>query len=141
MNEYRYSDLKIGQTESFEVCVTRKMENAFREITGDTNPLHQDDDFASEIGAGKFEKHVSFGMLTASFYSTLAGVYLPGKFSLIHSLKIKFEKPVYVGNKLTISGEITNKQDALKLIQVKAVIRNEQQQSVSKADMQILVMK
>lgn len=141
MNEYRFCDLKIGQTECFEVTVTKEMEDAFRKITGDTNPLHQSDDFAMEIGQGKFNGHVAFGMLTASFYSTLAGVYLPGKNSLIHSLDIKFQKPVYAGDKLTVSGEIVNKQDELKLIQIKAVIKNERQQNVSKADMKVLVMR
>lgn len=141
MNEYRYEDLKIGQTESFEIQVTEDMEERFRELTGDINPLHRDDSFARDIGEGKFKGHVTFGMLTASFYSTLAGVYLPGKNSLIHSLDIKFQKPVYAGDKLVVSGEVVDKQDGLKLIQVKAVIRNERNESVSRAAIKILVLK
>lgn len=141
MNEYRYEDLKIGQTESFEIQVTEDMEERFRELTGDINPLHRDDSFARDIGEGKFKSHVTFGMLTASFYSTLAGVYLPGKNSLIHSLDIKFQKPVYAGDKLVVSGEVVDKQDGLKLIQVKAVIRNERNESVSRAAIKILVLK
>ena len=141
MNEYRYEDLKIGQAESFEIQVTEEMEERFRELTGDINPLHRDDSFAKDIGEGKFKGHVVFGMLTASFYSTLAGVYLPGKNSLIHSLDIKFQKPVYAGDKLTGCGEVVDKQDGLKLIQVKAVIKNERNESVSKASIKILVLK
>ncbi len=140
MNEYRFSDLKIGQVESFEVQVTEDMENHFRELTGDIHPLHRDDAFARDVGGGKFKGHVVFGMLTASFYSTLAGVYLPGKNSLIHSLDIKFQKPVYAGDKLTVRGEVVDKQDELKLIQVKAVIKNQDNESVSKAAIKILVM-
>lgn len=141
MNEYRYEDLKIGQTESFEIQVTEDMEERFRELTGDINPLHRDDSFARDIGEGKFKGHVTFGMLTASFYSTLAGVYLPGKNSLIHSLDIKFQKPVYAGDKLVVCGEVVDKQDGLKLIQVKAVIKNERNESVSRAAIKILVLK
>ena len=141
MNEYQYEDLKIGQAESFEIQVTEEMEERFRELTGDINPLHRDDSFAKDIGEGKFKGHVVFGMLTASFYSTLAGVYLPGKNSLIHSLDIKFQKPVYAGDKLTVCGEVADKQDGLKLIQVKAVIKNERNESVSKASIKILVLK
>ncbi len=117
------------------------MEDAFRTITGDTNPLHSDDAFAQEIGEGKFSSHVSFGMLTASFYSTLAGVYLPGRYSLIHSLEIKFQKPVYAKDQLTVTGEILDKQDGLGLIIVKAEIRNQNKKIVSKADMKILCLK
>ena len=73
MNEYCFEDIQIGQTESFQKEITVEMEDSFRKITGDTNPLHWDDVFAIEVGNGKFKSHVSFGMLTASFYSTLAG--------------------------------------------------------------------
>lgn len=141
MNEYLYSELYIGKKEDFTVQVTKDLEDSFRVMTGDLNPLHQDDVFAEEIGNGRFRSHVTFGMLTASFYSTLAGVYIPGKYSLIHSLEIKFQKPVYMGDKLTVSGEIVNKQDELKLIQIKATIKNQNSQNVSKADMKVLVMK
>lgn len=141
MNEYIFQDLYLGQSESFQVVMTRELEECFRKITGDVNPLHADDQFAQEIGNGRFKSHVTFGMLTASFYSTLAGVYLPGKYSLIHSLDIKFQKPVYMGDQLTIAGEIMGKQDELKLIQIKATIKNQKAQKVSQADMKVLVMK
>lgn len=141
MKEYNFSELMIGHKESFEVIITKEMEDSFRAITGDVNPLHQNDEFAKQLGAGKFESHVCFGMLTASFYSTLAGVYLPGKYSLIHSLDIKFQKPVYLGDKLVITGEVVDKQDGLNLIQVKAVIKNHNVQTVSKANMKILCLK
>ena len=42
---------------------------------------------------------------------------------------------------MTISGEITDKQEELKLIQVKGTIRNQSGQNVSKADMKVLVLK
>lgn len=138
MNKYVFSELTVGHTESFEVVVTKEMEDAFRSITGDLNPLHQDDVFARQAGNGKFKGHVCFGMLTASFYSTLAGVYLPGEHSLIHSLDIKFQKPVYAGDKLVVTGEIADKEDGLKLILVKAQIKNQRAQSVSKAAIKIL---
>lgn len=141
MNEYLFSELSIGHTESFHITVTEEMENSFRNITGDINPLHQDDAFACQIGDGKFERHVCFGMLTASFYSTLAGVYLPGKYSLIHSLDIKFQKPVYAGDTLTVTGKLVDRQEELKLILVRAEIRNQKSQSVSKATIKILCLK
>ena len=50
MNEYVFSELTVGHKESFEVIVTKEMEDSFRDITGDTNPLHQDDTFACQAG-------------------------------------------------------------------------------------------
>lgn len=142
MNEYCFEDIRIEQTESFQKEITVGMEDAFREITGDTNPLHRDDVFAVEVGNGKFKSHVSFGMLTAAFCSTLAGVYLPGKYSLIHSIdNLSFKKPVFAGDVLTVTGTVKKKYDDLKLICVSVKITNQDRKVVSKADMKILVQK
>lgn len=142
MNDYSFHNIQIGQTESFEKEMTLEMENSFRKITGDINPLHQDDNFAIETGNSKFKSHISFGMLTASLYSTLAGVYLPGKYSLIHSFDhLNFQNPVFVGDLLTVTGIVKEKQEELKLLVVKAKIKNQNHKIVSTASMKILVQK
>ena len=141
MNTYQFSDLQIGMTESFFRHITVEQEDSFRKITGDENPLHKDDMFAAENSQGKFKGHVAFGMLTASFYSTLAGMYLPGKYSLIHSMEIKFIKPVYVGDELKITGTIARMEETLKLLDIKAKIENQKGQCVSKARIKVLVLK
>lgn len=134
MNQYHYEDIAVSQKESFQVTITEEMQMQFRQITGDENPLHKSDDFAKKRG---YDRHVVFGMMTASFYSTLAGVYLPGEQSLIHSVETKFLKPVYVGDTLTISGKVTEKNDTYRLIIIKAEIQNQNGEKVSKANMQI----
>lgn len=77
MNEYRFEDLEIGQTESFQSTITEEMMRMFCTITGDQNPLHMQELFAREKG---YENRVVYGMLSASFISTLGGMYLPGKY-------------------------------------------------------------
>ena len=141
MNEYQFDDLQPGMTESFSHVVTTAQEESFREMTGDLNPLHQDDAFAVEVGDGKFKRHVTFGMLTAALYSTLAGMYLPGKYSLIHSLEIKFTKPVYAGDTLVVTGTVSGMQRELKLLEIRAKIDNQEGQCVSKARIKVLVLK
>ena len=142
MNEYKLLDLSVGMTASFQKTITLEDEEEFRKISGDNNPLHRDDDFANEISGGKYKNHVSFGMLTASLYSTIAGMYLPGKYSLIHSFdEISFMKPVFVGDCLTVTGEITDKDDYLKMIKLKVVITNQDGKKVSRAQMKVMVMK
>lgn len=142
MNEYTLSQIEVGMECSFTKCITLEMEDAFRSISGDDNPLHKDDEFAEKISEGRFKSHVSFGMLTASLYSTMAGMYLPGKYSLIHSMEdLSFMNPVYSGDELTVTGTVVDKNDALKLIVLKVVIKNQFGKSVSKARMKVLVMK
>ena len=95
-----------------------------------------------EISGGNFKGHAAFGMLTASFYSTVAGMYLPGKYSLIHSFdEISFMKPVFVGDELTVTAEVIDKDEALKMIRLKIIIKNQDNKKVSRAKMKVLVMK
>ena len=142
MREYTFDEIGVGLTESFTTKITTEMEDMFRSITGDENPLHKDDDYAKEVSGGKYESHVAFGMLTASLYSTIAGMYLPGKYSLIHSLeRVDFKKPVFVGDELTVTGTVKEKQDDLHLIILDVVTRNQNNKVVSKAGMKVLVQK
>ena len=142
MNEFIFSDIEVGMSASFKKKVTPEMENVFREISGDQNPLHQDDEFAKEVSNGKYSSHVCFGMLTASLYSTLAGVYIPGKYSLIHSFdELSFIKPVFIGDDLCVGGVVSDMDAGLHLIKVKAQIRNQNKELVSRAKMKILVLK
>lgn len=142
MNEYMLSEIDIGMEASFTKTVTVEMENSFREISGDDNPLHKDDEFARGISNGKFKSHAAFGMLTASLYSTMAGMYLPGKYSLIHSFdELSFVNPVFVGDELEINGKVIDKNEDLRLIFLKVVIKNQDKKVVSRAKMKVLVMK
>ncbi len=134
MNRYTYQELEVGQKEHFTVTVTEEDQAAFCRITGDINPLHQDPAYAQKKG---HKSCVVYGMLTASYYSTLAGVYLPGERSLVHSVKSKFLKPVYIGDTLFIEGTVTDKNDTFQMITVKAVIQNQDGVKVSKAELQI----
>ena len=142
MNEYTIEEIQVGMSASFKKLITKEMEDSFRVITGDENPLHKEDDFALEISGGNFKGHAAFGMLAASFYSTVAGMYLPGKYSLIHSFdEISFMKPVFVGDELTVTAEVIDKDEALKMIRLKIIIKNQDNKKVSRAKMKVLVLK
>lgn len=142
MHEYKLDEISVGQREYFSKEITLEMEDMFRKITGDDNPLHYDDKFAIEIGKGKFKEHAVFGMLTASLYSTFAGMYLPGKYSLIHSFEeLSFLTPVFAGDILTVEGVVIDKNVALRMIRVKLLIKNQDGKAVSRAKMKILVLK
>ena len=129
MNEYTYEQIILGQKEQFEVTVTNSMMEQFLTLSGDTNPLHVDRGYAIAHG---FPDRVVYGLLTSSFYSTLAGVYLPGKQCLLCGLNVDFRKPVFVGDRLTVCGEVTEKNDTFRMITLKAHIMNQMGVKISK---------
>lgn len=137
MNEYRYSDIEVGEKETFSAIITEKMMQQFLEITGDVNPLHNDREFAK---SHNYPDKVAYGMLTASFLSTMAGVYLPGKNSLIMETQTKFVKPVFCGDTLTIEGKVAEKDDRFQIIILKVTIQNQNHEKVCKAEMKVRVL-
>ncbi len=134
MNRYGLSDLSVGMKESFSVTLTEEMMEHFYGITGDENPLHKDLSYAKEQG---FSGKVAYGMLTASFLSTLAGVYLPGERSLIQSVEMKFLKPVFIGDELTVEGTVSEIHESVRQIVLKTVIVNQDGVKVLKGIMKI----
>lgn len=134
MRNYEYSQLKVGMSETFKVEITSDMMQMFNKITRDDNPLHNDEAYAKEKG---FSGNVVYGMLTASFLSTLAGCYIPGERSLIQSVEVKFARPVYVGDILEISGKISELYDSVQTIILKVEIINQDGVKVLKGKMNI----
>ncbi len=46
MNCYTYDECSLNKTESFTVTVTENMLENFRNLSGDYNPLHNDEEYA-----------------------------------------------------------------------------------------------
>ena len=106
----------------------------FLEISGDSNPLHTDSPYSKSKG---FLNKVVYGMLTSSFYSTLVGVYLPGKYCFLQGIDIQFSKPVYIGDILKISGKVSYINQAYKQVEIKAFMMNQDNIKISKATIKV----
>ncbi len=70
-----FDDLKVGQKAFLRKTITEADLSHFIAITGDQNPLHVDECFAEQTFFGQKIVH---GMLSASLFSTLVGMHLPG---------------------------------------------------------------
>ena len=120
-NEHTFAQIKLGDTVSFTEKITKSHLDNFANLSGDYNPLHMDENYAKNT---KFKKQVCHGMLLASFFSKLIGMYLPGKNSLYFSQTLNFQAPCYVDEQLTIQGEVIDKSDATRMITLKTTIHN-----------------
>jgi 3-hydroxybutyryl-CoA dehydratase len=120
--EYNFEDLFVGQKANFLKKIDEALVNNFAKLSGDFNPLHMDEEYASTTNFGK---RVCHGMLLASFFSQLVGMYLPGKNSLYFSQTLNFRNPCFVDDNITIKGEIIEKKSNMKLIIIKTTIHNQ----------------
>ena len=94
----RIEDFEVGQHASFTKTFTEEDVQRFIEITGDVNPLHVDEAFAAATPFGRCVLH---GMLTASIFSTMVGMLLPGTGAIYRSQTIRFLLPVHIDETVT----------------------------------------
>ena len=134
MNNYKFEDLKIGMSESFTVTVTEEMMKSFLELSGDENPLHNDEEFAKSQG---YDSKVVHGLLTTSFISKLVGVLLPGKYCLLQGIDLKYVKPVYVGDILIVRGVVDELHESVKRLTVKVEVINQDEKKVVKGKVEV----
>jgi 3-hydroxybutyryl-CoA dehydratase len=92
---YYIEDLKPGMSESFTKTVTESDIQKFGEISGDTNPVHFDEEFAKTT---MFKGRIAHGMLSASYISTVLGMKMPGPGTIFMSLSTRFKAPVRIGD-------------------------------------------
>jgi len=105
MHGYYYEDLTVGMTASHGKTLTDADVLLFTGVSGDTNPLHNNREFAS---CTPFGEPIVHGMLTASLISTLIGTQLPGPGCIYMEQSLKFTSPVKVGDTVTVSVEIVD---------------------------------
>ncbi len=108
--------------------------NSFLDISGDTNPLHTDLNYAKSNG---FDNKVVYGMMEVAFYSRLVGVYLPGKYCILQSVNASFHYPVFPGDRLFVSGKVTEKYNAVRSLEISAIIVNQSGKKASKAKIMV----
>jgi 3-hydroxybutyryl-CoA dehydratase len=123
----RIDDFEIGQHVTFTKTFTDDDIQRFVEITGDVNPLHVDDEFAA---ATPFGRRVLHGMLTASIFSTMVGMLLPGTGAIYRSQTLTFLLPVHVGETVTAHFVVRAVDRAKHRLDIDAWIENEAGQRV-----------
>ena len=106
MTSYTMDELKIGQSASYTKTITESDVKLFAELSGDSNPVHLDDDFAKNT---IFKGRIAHGMLCGSLISTVLGMYLPGPGSIYLKQELKFMAPVYFGDTLTATCSVKEK--------------------------------
>lgn len=136
--EYTLKDLEVGQKSSFSLKISESMVIDFANLSGDNNPLHMDEEYAKKT---KFGKRVCHGMLLASFFSKLVGMYLPGKNSLYFSQTLNFTLPCFMGDQITIEGQILDKSLASRIITLKTTIHNQNGQCLVDGTAKVMVLK
>lgn len=85
--------LSVGDTYTTKFSFSQAQVDAFAQLTGDTNPIHIDEEFASKT---PFKKPIMHGFLSASIFSRVLGTEFPGNGSVYLSQSMDFLRPMFV---------------------------------------------
>lgn len=122
-----FNDLKVGQKASLTKTITEEDLTHFIAITGDENPLHIDESFAKQTF---FRQRIAHGMLSASLFSTLVGMHIPGIGAIYKSQTLEFLGPVFIGDTLCAWFEIVSIDMETEEVFIKSWIENQDGENV-----------
>ena len=97
--------VEVGQKASLTKTVTEEDVIAFSRVSDDANPIHLDADYAAKT---RFKQRLAHGMLSAGFISA-ALVKLPDPTVTVVYLNqsLRFRRPVFLGDTITTTVEVT----------------------------------
>jgi 3-hydroxybutyryl-CoA dehydratase len=94
----------------------------FALASGDENPIHLDEDYASR---SPFRRRIAHGMLTASLISAVLGNDLPGHGSIYLSQTLRFVAPVFIGDTITARVEVVATREDKRLVTLRTECFNQ----------------
>lgn len=124
-----------GDSASYSKTITENDIILFSNVSGDTNPLHLDADYASKT---RFGKPIAHGMLVSGLISTVIGNKLPGPGAIYAGQNLRFLKPVYIGDTVTATATILAYNRERGRMTLETVCRNQDGKAVVVGEAEIL---
>nr|WP_274380617.1 MaoC family dehydratase [Oleomonas cavernae] len=106
MSQYQgiyFEDLTIGQAARFSKTVSEADILMFAGVSGDTNPVHLDAEYAATT---PFKERIAHGMLSAGLISAVLGTKLPGPGAVYVGQTLKFKAPVKIGDTVVAEAKV-----------------------------------
>lgn len=99
---------RVGDHASLDHTFTSAEVADFARLSGDVNPIHLE--LSAAIAAG-FEGSIVHGALVLGLISRLLGTRLPGPGTILLQQNLRYLRPVYPGQPVRASVEITSARD------------------------------
>lgn len=113
--------LALGATASRTRTLSDEDVRLFAQVSGDTNSVHLDEAYAATT---LFKRRIAHGMLTTSVISAILGNDLPGLGTIYLSQNVSFKAPVYVGDTITATVELTKYREEKRIATFRTTVTN-----------------
>ncbi len=126
---------KIGDHASISKTITEADIALFVAVSGDTNPLHTNAEYAKR---SRFGERIAHGSLTASLISNVIGTKLPGVGAVYLSQTLKFIKPVKIGDTITATATLTQLREDRPILTLRTICTNQKGETVLEGEAHVL---
>jgi len=126
-----FEEIELGMQASFSKTITETDVVLFAAISGDFNPLHMDKEYAKTT---VFGQRIAHGGIAASLLAPVLGMQLPGLGTTALETTTKFRKPVFFGDTITCSVQVTEKLPKLRAVRMKVTWKNQKDEVVCKGE-------
>jgi 3-hydroxybutyryl-CoA dehydratase len=93
----------------FERLITQERVDAYAEASGDHNPIHLDESYATTT---QFGTRIAHGMLSLALVTEMLVAEFPESWHSGGKIKVRFSAPVFPGETVVAYGEITSIDDS-----------------------------
>ena len=130
-----FDDLEIGAEGRYSKTLSERDIALFGETSGDINPMHFDEEYASQT---MFEGRIAHGMWSAGLISTCIGTIMPGPGSVYLGQELAFKLPVRIGDTLTATVTVKEKNEERKSVVIDCQVRNQHGKIVVAGDAKVI---
>ncbi len=129
--------VKVGDRAEFEKAVTAEDIALFAQVSGDTNPLHRDAEYAAKT---RFGECIAHGMLTAGFISAALGTKLAPHCCVVYlSQSLRFLRPVKIGDTIRAVAQVKGIEAEKRIVTVETDCFNQNGDAVVKGEAVVLL--
>jgi 3-hydroxybutyryl-CoA dehydratase len=129
--EKTFEEFAVGDVATFAKTISEADILLFAAVSGDNYPLHVDAEYAKST---RFGQRAAHGMLSASLLSTVVGLLLQKPGGIYVEQAVRFRRPVFIGDTLTASAEVTELLPERRRMRIRARVVNQRDETVLEGD-------
>jgi phosphotransacetylase/acyl dehydratase len=122
-----FDEIAVGDSASLQRRLTLQDIKLFAVMSGDVNPAHVDEDYAK---SSRFHEVIAHGLWGGALISTVLGTQLPGPGTIYVSQSLHFRRPVGLGDLLTVTVTVQQKDDEQHRLVFDCLCANEEGKTV-----------
>jgi phosphate acetyltransferase len=122
-----FEEMFVGQCVQMQRTLRTEDIKAFAAVSGDVNPAHLDVEYAEST---RFHGVIAHGMWAGALISSLLGTEFPGAGTIYMEQSLRFLRPVRVGDTLTVSVTVMQKEDATRNVHLDCKVVNQRDEAV-----------